>query len=419
MSQPLRIACHGWVGKQSGSVASANFLILEELLKRGFQIDFYGWGNSPESKEMFEYKNFNYIAIPYKSLIYSFFSTLPNNSLSEALVKNVYSLLHLLFMYNSGYRATRDEMIARHQAKSYDLILFLGLYAPFRLENIPVISWPQGPPKTNWFFIQKVKEKVISLCGIIFYLKLMFFYFIRDLRARAEVRNSDILIGGSQWSKEQLVLFGVPSHTIWSLPYPIDIKLFQLDNLSFKQKPKDAKVFLWLGRIEPRKRLDLLLEAYTLLLKERQDVHLKIIGGFMKGYEKLIDRFEFPDYLEYQPSIDRLKVPELMSQCDILIQPSEGENFGSSVAEALCYGLPVIVGPTNGTKDYISPSSFIFDAYEPESLKETMLQAIQAIEQDREKLAVEARQTAEENFSVARVVDCLEDIFQTSQALYQ
>jgi glycosyltransferase involved in cell wall biosynthesis len=106
-----------------------------------------------------------------------------------------------------------------------------------------------------------------------------------------------------------------------------------------------------------------------------------------------------------------------MAQCDILIQPSEGENFGSSVAEALCCGLPVIVGSTNGTKDYISPSSFVFEEYNSESLAKIMLEAIEAVEQNKEKLALEARQTAEKNFSVSRVVDCLEKIFQETMAL--
>jgi glycosyltransferase involved in cell wall biosynthesis len=148
-------------------------------------------------------------------------------------------------------------------------------------------------------------------------------------------------------------------------------------------------------------------------LQERQDVHLKIFGGFSwaPGYKKLIDNFKFPERLEYHASIDRAKVPELMEQCDVLIQPSEGENFGTSVAEALCCGLPVIVAPTNGTKDFISPSSFICKDYTPKSLKETMLQAIKAMEQDREKLALDARETAEKNFGVSRVVDSLEDIF--------
>jgi len=43
-----------------------------------------------------------------------------------------------------------------------------------------------------------------------------------------------------------------------------------------------------------------------------------------------------------------------MQRHDLLAQPSDEENFGSSVAEAQACGLPVIVGATNGNADYLS-----------------------------------------------------------------
>ena len=234
-------------------------------------------------------------------------------------------------------------------------------------------------------------------------------------RPRLEILNSDILICGSEWSKEQIISYGIDPKKIFCLPYSINISLFDYQQEVNKSKRSNSdKVFLWLDRCDPRKRLDLLLEAYVLLLKERQDVRLKIFGriGYAEGYKKLIDNFKFPEYLAYKPHIDRLKVPELMSSCDVLTQPSEGENFGCSVAEALSCGLPVIVGSTNGTKDYISSSSFVFDEYTPESLKETMLKAIEAVEQRRKELALDARKTAEQNFDISKIVDRFETIFQ-------
>jgi glycosyltransferase involved in cell wall biosynthesis len=413
MNQRLRIACYGFVEKNSGSVASANFLILEELLKRGWQIDFYSWRVFPKPQDLFQYHNFRYFEIPDKSWLRAFLTRLPR-PLSQFLEKTLYPLAHLLFVYDSDNKVMRQEILSNHHSDKYDLLLFLGLYAPFRIEDIPVIAWAQAPPQTEWFFIRKLRNQIMELCGLVLYLKLTIFYFGRSFRARKEVKNSDVLIVGSQWSKEQLVLYGVPGDSIWSLPFPIDIDAFRGDCAISEPKRRDTKVFLWLGRCDPRKKLDLMLQAYRLLLKERQDVRLRIIGkmGYAEGYKKLIEQFEFPDYLDYQPFIERVKVKELMAQCDILIQPSEGENFGSSVAEAMCCGLPVIVGPTNGTKDYISSSSFVFSAYEPESLKKTMVQAIQAVEQDRDGLAIDARKTAEKNFNISRVVNCLEEIFQ-------
>jgi glycosyltransferase involved in cell wall biosynthesis len=167
----------------------------------------------------------------------------------------------------------------------------------------------------------------------------------------------------------------------------------------------------------PRKRLDLLLEAFKLLLKERSDVQLYIVGRFVyaKGYQQLLEIPELNHQVTYIEHMDRAKIPAFMGSVDILVQPSESENFGSAVAEALCYGIPVIVGSTNGTKDYISPSSFIFEEYTPQSVKDIMLKAIDSLERlGSATLAKDARQTAEKQFSPKRVVSQLEDIFEAS-----
>ena len=409
MNKEIKIACYGYVRKNGGSGSGAQFNILEELLKRGIKIDFYGRKDDIYPQELLEYDNFNLFHVKMTLLTY----------LANLIPKANY----LLFVYAGFSQAQllKQEVLENHQNKNYHLLLSLEKLSQFQIEDIPTISWVQGSPQSSWYFIQKLRKKIVSLCGIGLYLKLKVFYTLKAIQAKSEISFSDLIICTSQWTKEQLIEYGVQPKAVKVLPLPIDLNFFKLNGSRPNKNRSDSKVFLWLGRSEPRKRLDLLLEAYALILQERQDVQLKIIGGFAwaPGYKKLIDRFEFPEYLEYQPSIDRAKVPELMSQCDVLIQPSEGENFGSSVAEALCCGLPVIVGPTNGTKDFISSSSFVFEEYTPESLKKTMLEAVEAIEQKREKLALDARETAEKNFNVSQVVDNLENIFQEAIELKQ
>jgi glycosyltransferase involved in cell wall biosynthesis len=415
MNKNLRIACYGFVSKGGGSIIGANFLILEELLKREVQIDFYGRKNYIYPQELCKYQNFNYFDVK-PSLIQVFSELLPSS-----FKKIIMPIINLSLAHKPSTQLFQQAVVANHQVNKYDLLLSLGYHSGFRIKNVPVISWLQGPPQSSWYFIQKLSKKIISLCGIGLYIKLKVFYALKAKQAKSEFGFSDVFICGSQWSKDWLISYGIKPKKIEILPYSVDLNFFKLNSSRPNKKQSDSKVFLWLGRSEPRKRLDLLLEAHTLLLQERQDVQLKIFGGFIwaQGYKKLIDHFEFPQYLEYKPSIDRAKVPELMEQCDVLIQSSEGENFETSVAEALCCGLPVIVGPTNGTKDFISPSSFVFEEYTAESLKKTMFQAIEAIEQKREKLALDARETAENNFSVYKIVDSLENIFQEAIELEQ
>ncbi len=414
--EPLRVACYGLLkGRNDGSSASAYFLILEELLKRGHQIDCYSWKDYNDPLDLLEYKNFSLSYIvsdrPWLQRFQSLINIFPGK-LKDILQGFAYEL----FIHDLGQQDAQKNILNNHRSKKYDLLLFLNIHGLFKAADIPVISWPQGASWPNWLCIQKHKDTIIYLCGKTLYFKLMAFYYMKERRIKPQMRKSDILICGSEWSKEQFVsLYGFSSKSVETLPYPVDLSQFKPYDLPSADKSNDdKKVFLWLGRSEPRKRLDLLLEAYKLLLIERQDVLLKIIGGFSwaEEYKKLIDEFEFSEYINYSPSIPRTKVPELLAQCDFLIQPSEGENFGTSVAEALCCGMPVIIGPTNGTKDYIGLSSFVFDKYSPQSLKDTMVKAIQSIKQDREKLSREARSIAEANFDLSIITDRLEEIFQ-------
>jgi len=413
MRQKLKIACFGQIRVGTGSGGDANYMMLEELLKRDYEIDFYGWTTYNKPEGLLGYKNLCFIDLPQKSPLQLLeHKLLPPTSW---FIKNVYPILHYLFVIPVDGRILKEEIVTNHITRQYDLLLFLGVYAPFRINAAPTVCWVQGPPQTEWLYIKKLREKILKLNGLLFYLKATVVYSIEKKKKESEIKNSDVLICGSTWSREEMIAYGIPPKSIKVLPFPIDMQLFDQRHQT-KKEATTRKTLLWLGRIEPRKRFDLLMEAYALLLKERQDVHLKVVGNFkhVKGYRKLLDSFENSEFVEYTAHLDRSQVPNLIKQCDVLIQPSEGENFGSSVAEALCCGLPVIVGSTNGTKDYISSTSFVFEEYTPESLKQTMIKAIEAVSQNPELLAEDARQTAEKNFDILKVVDDLEDIFKQS-----
>ncbi len=410
MKRTLRIACYGYAENDTGSVNGANYLVLDELLKIGHKIDFYGWQGKRDTNpsQLSSYPNFHYIPISESSLSRQLINAVPLPFSSE-----VAAAIYAALVYPSNSSAIRRAILANHKVVQYDVLLFLGLFSPIKVDGVTTVSWIQGPPGAEWLFIQKLKHKIIELSGVIRYLQLKAFYVLKAIYAKTEVESSDVLICCSSWAKQELVKYGVNPEKIKVLPYPMNLDYFT-PSQAREDRSDRVKTFLWLGRIDPRKRLDLLLEAYQQLLKERKDVHLKIIGSirYVKGYGKLLDEFEFPEYLEYERSITRSQVPDLMANCDILIQPSEGETFGSSVAEALCCGLPVIIGPTNGTKDYVGSSSFIFDQYTAESLKRTMVEALNAVEHDRETLALESRRAAEANFSLDKIMDCLQDIFE-------
>jgi glycosyltransferase involved in cell wall biosynthesis len=282
--------------------------------------------------------------------------------------------------------------------------------------GLPCVAWPQGAPNGEWDALRSLRPLVVQTAGPLAYRALWALYAVKQRQARRWARRADVLLCGSRWSIENWVRLGLPRAGCHALPYPIDLYHFHPDGPS--APVAGVTTFLWLGRIVPRKRLDLLLDAYEHLRRDRQDVRLLIVGPFSyaRRLRALLDRFGPGDGVEYRPRVPRARVPELLRGVDVLVQPSENEDVGSSVLEALACGTLTIVGPSNGTRDYLSARSLVFNAYTPDSLRDAMARAITALQTDRAGIAAEARATAERLFSIDAVVARVESILLQTRA---
>jgi glycosyltransferase involved in cell wall biosynthesis len=167
---------------------------------------------------------------------------------------------------------------------------------------------------------------------------------------------------------------------------------------------------VWVGRIVPRKRLDLFLDAGAQLIADGRNVRLTVVGDFpfADGFRRLLDEFPHPERLTYVPRLPRDDVRSLLQTASVLVQPSEEENFGSSVAEALACGTPVVVGPTNGTGDYVDAGGARFSDYRPKAVAAAIAEVLDRLGRAPHDVGAEARRAALTHFSPDQVVDGLE-----------
>ncbi|MCM3544954.1 glycosyltransferase [Priestia megaterium] len=110
---------------------------------------------------------------------------------------------------------------------------------------------------------------------------------------------------------------------------------------------KGKKVVLFFSRLNFKKGLDLLIDSFTQVAKQKEDVHLMIVGPDNEGYgaqvkgwikENNIDnKVTFTGMLTGEEKLQALSVAEMF------VLPSYSENFGISVIEAMIMGLPVII----------------------------------------------------------------------------
>ena len=387
--RPLRLAVYGIVDQAGGSVGSADYLLLRGLLDAGHGVDLYAIEGLAKPKGLDERPNYRHIPVGVKSL----------KPVWRGLEKLRGPIRQATF-YGFGWlsntlheREIRKRMLAAHRREPYDAVLMLGMMAPFALRGVPCIAWPQGPPNTEWEAIERLRPMIDRYAGRRLFHTLRLGYSVKMRAARKQAAHQDRTIVGSRWSIDACVRFGIPRERLRALPYPFDLSQFR----PVERRPEGAFRFLWLGRIVPRKRLDLALEAFKRLRAERPDVELMIIGGFAyaRGMRRMIDEYAEVGGITYRESIPRSEVPELLSTVDAVLQPSENENLGSSVLEAIACGVPAILGPTNGTMDYVGEASFAFAEYTPESVARTMGVAVDGIRERRAALAAESRAAAE------------------------
>lgn len=404
--RPLSLAVYGFVRRDGGSVASASYLVLERLLVLGHKIEFHAIGGFVEPEGLIGRKGFTYVPTTLRPI------RLGWRVLERAFParwRKVPEFAYSLFSNRFHERAIARVIAQHHIARPFDAFFVLGTLAPFRVSGLPCVSWPQGPPDAEWEALRSLKEQVVKYGGRRLFAALKLLYAHKKRVCRRQLTFNDIVVGCSRWSAEAWGRAGVPQKSLRAVPYAYDLNAFRpLDRIA--ESPAVTR-FLWLGRIVPRKRLDLLLDAYRLLRAERTDVALLIIGQFAypRGLRRLLDESSDIPGVEYRVSITREAVPSLFRHVDVVVQPSENENLGSAVLEGICCGIPAVVGPSNGSKDYLGASSVVFDAYTPDSLKTAMARIADALKADRAAIATGSRAAAERFLSVEVVTEQIRD----------
>lgn len=135
---------------------------------------------------------------------------------------------------------------------------------------------------------------------------------------------------------------------------PLGIKMENDSNLPTKGEFRKhhphlngKKIILFLGRINFKKGLDLLVNAFSRIIKTVREVHWIIAGPDEEGYGSQLKRWIHQKGIEEQVTLTGFvgdeKKRALLRDSDIFCLPSYQENFGLAVVEAMAAGLPVVV----------------------------------------------------------------------------
>jgi glycosyltransferase involved in cell wall biosynthesis len=176
--------------------------------------------------------------------------------------------------------------------------------------------------------------------------------------------------------------------------------------------PRDAVLFLYLGRLSRDKGLIDLARAFAALAKRNASAHLLIAGpdeeNLMKRIEEILagcrERFRRIDFTD--------RPEECMAAADVFCLPSYREGFGQVAVEASAAELPVIASRIYGVTDaVVEGETGLFHAPgDVQALTERMQTLIEHPEM-RRSLGKAGRARVLREFSAERVTRALLDYY--------
>lgn len=185
--------------------------------------------------------------------------------------------------------------------------------------------------------------------------------------------------------KEILDLLNIDPTKIHVTPLGVDRNFHpgrdRLENLR-------ERYILFLGNLEPRKNLTMLIKAYQSLPKPLRGRYPLVIAGATgwgpKEFQKVLylsQKNEKPIFTGYIP---QSILPHLYRGASLFVYPSLYEGFGLPVLEAMASGVPVIASNSTSLPEVVGDAGLLVDPCDVDRLKEAMIQILEDEKKRRE-----------------------------------
>lgn len=153
-----------------------------------------------------------------------------------------------------------------------------------------------------------------------------------------------------------------------------------VDLVKFKRKCKRYNLdeqynLVYVSRLVEGKNHITLINALELVLKEKSNIHLYLVGdGKMKNFLiELVLKKQISDNVHFLGNVDN--VIEVLENCDIGVFPSEYEGFSVALIEMMALELAIVCSSIQNFKDIFrnSDDALFFDVFDHVQLARNLL----------------------------------------------
>lgn len=277
-----------------------------------------------------------------------------------------------------------------------DKYLFFAFTSPilFRKKGIINTIHDMGPWDSgdSLRFLQKV------------YLKTTCFF---------SARNSEKIITVSEFSKKRIgEILKFPKKRIKVIPSAIYRQVIDLSRVEYslvKDKYKlPNKYIMSLSTLEPRKNLNVLLEAY-MSVKDKVSYDLVLVGRKGWKMDEILRQYGIQTGIHITGFVEDEHVSHIYKNAMCFVFPSKYEGFGLPPLEALALGTPVIASNAASIPEVLMEQAVYFDCDNAEELRKLLVNLEDNLDKMPRGLNTYQKRNYQFEVSAKKVLDFISD----------
>lgn len=212
----------------------------------------------------------------------------------------------------------------------------------------------------------------------------------RDARRREQIKRvlqeSDAVLAVCDGLRNRAIELGVKPERAHTLYQGVDSTMFFRDSRTAARErldlATDAPIFLWVGRMVGVKRLDVLVDAFDRVIRQRPDATLYLLGegAAEQSIRQLVASRGLQASIRFIGPVQQRELPDWYRAADATVLSSESEGLPNVLRESLACGTPWVSTNVGSVQEIAAADhSIIVPIGDDSGLAEGILQSLDRI----------------------------------------
>jgi glycosyltransferase involved in cell wall biosynthesis len=210
-----------------------------------------------------------------------------------------------------------------------------------------------------------------------------------NLLADHAIKKADKIIAISNSTKNDILKIypSISEEKISVVHHGFECELFQ-EKISKVESEKILKSYnlqpnsylLYVGAIQPRKNLIVLIEAFEKIKKTFPEMKLVFAGEkawMWEGIAERIENSQFKEDIIVTGNISFSEMPVLFANASVFVFPSLYEGFGIPILEAFASGVPVVLANNSSLPEVGGEAALYFEGNDNDDLKNKLMNLLE------------------------------------------